>query len=63
MWRARLTRRFAALKWHHWMRLVAGLILADQAVGTLSALPSDTAIVVACIGALFAPVPSEKPKA
>ena len=47
-------------QWHWWARIVAGMVLLDQAIGPLSGIPSSEAIVVACIGALFAPVPSEK---
>lgn len=48
------------LRWHQWARLVATALLADQALGTVTGIPSDSAIVIACIGALFAPVPSER---
>lgn len=53
-------RTLRQIKWHQWARLVAVLVLADQAAGTLTALPSSEAIILACIGALFAPVPTEK---
>lgn len=48
------------MRWHQWARLIAGVVLADQMLGPLTSLPSSEAIVVACIGALFAPVPVEK---
>lgn len=46
--------------WHFWVRIIAGALLVDQVVGTVSALPRSEAIVVACIGALFAPIPIQK---
>jgi hypothetical protein len=53
-------KRLRQFRWHQWARIVAALILLDQALGTLTGIPSDSAIVIACIGALFAPVPTER---
>lgn len=47
-------------RWHQWARLTAAVVLLDQALGTISGIPSSEAIVVAAIGALFAPVPAER---
>ena len=46
-------------RWHTSARIIAALVLVDQAIG-LTSIPSSEAIVVACVGALFAPVPTEK---
>jgi hypothetical protein len=40
--------------------VIAVLLLVDQAVGVVTAIPPSEAIVVVCLGALFAPVPAEK---
>jgi hypothetical protein len=47
-------------RWHELVRLIAGLLLLDQLLGAPSGAPSSEAIIVACIGALFAPVPTER---
>lgn len=51
---------FTRLKWHQSARLVAALVLLDQWVGPLGGIPSSEAVVVVALGAIFAPVPSEK---
>lgn len=53
----RIWRKLQHMQWHQGARLAAALILADQAIGPLSGIPSSEAITVACIGALFAPIP------
>lgn len=50
------------IKWHQTARLVAFLILIDQAVGPVTHLPPSEGIVVVALGVLFAPVPAEKLK-
>src|ERR1044072_824400 len=50
------------LRWHQTARIVAALVLLDQAVGPITAMPPSEAIVVVALGALFAPVPAEKDK-
>ena len=55
-----LCRKLRRIRWHQWARGIAALVLLDQALGTLSGIPPSEAIVVACIGALFAPVPAER---
>lgn len=52
-WTPRLPR------WHETARIIAALVIVDQAA-SLTSIPTSEAIVVACIGALFAPVPTEK---
>lgn len=47
-------------RWHQWARVIAAMVLADQALGPITSIPSSEAIIVACIGALFAPIPTEK---
>jgi hypothetical protein len=47
-------------RWHQYARVIAVLLLVDQAVGVVTAIPPSEAIVVVCLGALFAPVPAEK---
>lgn len=56
----KICRKLRLIRWHQWARGIAFLVLMDQALGTLSGIPSSEAIVVACIGALFAPVPVER---
>lgn len=53
-------QKLRLIRWHQWARGIAFLVLMDQALGTLSGIPPSEAIVVACIGALFAPVPQER---
>jgi hypothetical protein len=53
-WRHKLPR------WHTSARIVAALVLLDQWASLGSSIPSSEAIVVACIGAMFAPIPTEK---
>lgn len=53
-------KKLRRIKWHQWARIIAIALLADQLVGTVSALPGSEAIVLACIGALFAPIPVER---
>ena len=53
-------RIIRCMRWHQWGRLIAGLVLADQFIGPLGGIPSDTAIVVVALGAMFAPVPKDK---
>lgn len=43
-------------KWHRWARVIALLLLAEQWWDLSSAIPSSEGIVIACIGAFFAPV-------
>lgn len=50
------------LKWHQWARVIAVLALFDQWAGPFGAIPSDIAVVIVALGALFAPVPTEKTK-
>ena len=45
-------------RWHQYARVAAALVLLDQAIGPVTGIPSSEAVVVACIGALFAPVPA-----
>lgn len=50
-------------RWHQIIRGVALFVLFDQLTGTwLTAAPRDPGIVVAALGALFAPLPKEKDK-
>jgi hypothetical protein len=49
--------RLRRIHWHQWGRLIAAMTLLDQALGPVSSIPSSEAIIVACIGALFAPIP------
>lgn len=46
-------------RWHTSARIIAGLVLLDQAL-SITTIPSSEAIVVACIGALFAPIPTSR---
>lgn len=48
------------MRWHHWGRIVASLVLLDQALGPITAMPDSEAVVVLALGALFAPVPTER---
>lgn len=48
------------IRWHQNARLLAALVLLDQAIGPLSTIPSSEAVVVVALGALFAPIPTEK---
>lgn len=48
------------MRWHHWGRIVASLVLLDQTLGPVTSLPDSEAIVVLALGALFAPVPTER---
>lgn len=58
-----LWTRARKLRWHYVMRGIALFVLLDQLSGTwLTAAPKDTAIIVASLGALFAPLPKEKDK-
>lgn len=52
MWRAA-----RSLRWHQWARIIALLFLAEQWWDLSPAIPSSEGILIACIGALFAPVP------
>lgn len=45
--------------WHWIVRVVAAFVLLDQATG-LTQIPSSEGIVIACLGAMFAPMPKEK---
>jgi len=54
-WRHKLPR------WHESARAIAAMVLLDQAL-TLTSIPSSEGIVVACIAALFAPIPVERRK-
>ena len=56
----RLWKKLRRIHWHQWARGVAALLLLDQALGAPSGMPSSEAIIVASIGALFAPVPQER---
>lgn len=56
----KLWLKVRAIKWHQYARGVAALVLLDQWLGPLGGIPPSEAIVVACIGALFAPVPVER---
>lgn len=58
----RTMERLRRLRWTGWARLVAGLVLLDQAIGPITHLPSAEGIVIVCIGVLFAPVPAERDK-
>lgn len=52
------------LKWHEWLRVVAALVLLEQAYEALVLgllLGEHPALVIAAIGAFAAPVPVEKP--
>lgn len=46
--------------WHFWMRVLALLMLGDQAAGTITALPKSEAVIIVLLGALFAPIPVER---
>lgn len=58
----RLWTRLQHTKWHQFARLTAALVLLDQWLGPLGGIPSSEAIVVVCLGAIFAPVPSSRAK-
>jgi hypothetical protein len=53
-------KKLRLTRWHQSARVLAALVLLDQALGPLTAIPQSEAIVVACIGALFAPIPTER---
>lgn len=48
------------IRWHQMARLLAALVLLDQAIGHPTTIPASEAIVVVALGALFAPIPTEK---
>lgn len=50
------------LAWHQSVRLVAALVLVDQALGPITHIPSSEGIVIVALGVLFAPIPAEKAK-
>lgn len=58
--RGTLLWKLRRIRWHQWARAVAAILLFDQALGTITGIPTSEAIIVACIGALFAPVPVER---
>lgn len=58
-WRGPITR-LRRWRWHQWARLTAFLIILDQLSPPPDLLPVSEGIIVACIAALFAPVPVEK---
>lgn len=58
----KLWTKLHQIRWHQFARTVAALVLLDQWSGPLGGIPSDPAIVIVCLGAIFAPVPSERAK-
>ncbi len=46
--------------WHYFVRAVALLEFIDQLLGPISSMPSSEGIAIACLGALFAPLPKER---
>ena len=55
-------KKLHTIRWHMGARIVAVLVLLDQYIGPLGGIPASEAIVVVCLGALFAPVPSSREK-
>lgn len=56
-----LWKRTRQLRWHQWARIIALMILLDQTKFIPGeALAPSEGIILACIAALFAPVPVEK---
>lgn len=47
-------------QWHHFVRLLALLEFMDQLAGPITSMPSSEGIAIACLGALFAPLPKER---
>ena len=58
--RDRVWIKLLHMKWHQFARLLAALVLLDQWIGPLGSIPSSEAIVVVCLGAIFAPVASSR---
>jgi hypothetical protein len=55
-----LWKKLLRLRWHQYARIVAVTVLLDQALGPVTSIPQSEGVVLACIAALFAPVPAEK---
>ena len=61
--RAKETLRWIRVRrppWHYLMRAVALAEFIDQLAGPLTAAPSSEGIIIACLGAMFAPVPKSR---